>query len=380
MMHRWIGGLAAAVILMVAMPGPASAQAIDAGPFKLDFTGRVQTQFNTTSVDEDDIGEPIGWSTFETRRVRLGIQVEYGDWMTGKLEPDFALGRLELKDAWINWAFDPAFEVRFGQFKKPFGRIELISSTQIVPIERGVRIRGLVDAFRPRLDVDGSAIFIDFDGDLVLGEEYELLDVLGYLGRDLGVSIHGDLADRVGYTVGVFNGNGADARDDNDGKSAAGRLTVDPVGSLPLSLGAGVSYRETVVDGVLGDELDLGGTAFELDAEWGAFRRPGLHLLLEGAAGENLTVNDPFLAAQGWISYFRPLQGGKVEGLEPLVRLSWADPNTDRDDDDGLLLTPGFNAYFFGRNRFMVNWDVFFSGIEDFDTENALRVQGQVYF
>nr|NIS29666.1 hypothetical protein [Actinomycetota bacterium] len=209
MMHRWIGGLAAAVILMVAMPGPASAQAIDAGPFKLDFTGRVQTQFNTTSVDEDDIGEPIGWSTFETRRVRLGIQVEYGDWMTGKLEPDFALGRLELKDAWINWAFDPAFEVRFGQFKKPFGRIELISSTQIVPIERGVRIRGLVDAFRPRLDVDGSAIFIDFDGDLVLGEEYELLDVLGYLGRDLGVSIHGDLADRVGYTVGVFNGNGA---------------------------------------------------------------------------------------------------------------------------------------------------------------------------
>ncbi|HEX7117588.1 MAG TPA: porin [Longimicrobiales bacterium] len=382
MMHRRIGGAVAAFGLVALLAGPGAAQTIDAGPFELDFTGRVQTQFNTTSVDEDRVGESIAWSTFETRRVRLGVEVAYGDWMTGKLEPDFALGELTLKDAWVNWAFAPAFEVRFGQFKKPFSRIDLTSSTKILPIERGVRIRGLVEAFDAELGPDGEPLLGDFGGDLVLGEEYELLDVLGFVGHDIGVSIHGDLGSRLGYAVGAFNGSGADDRDDNDGKSVAGRLTFAPAAALPLSLGAGVSYRETTIedDDDLDDDLDLAGTAFELDAEWGDFRRPGVHVIVEGAAGENLAVDQAFLAAQGWLAYFRALEGGKVEGLEPVVRLSWADPDTDRDDDAGLLLTPGFNIYFFGRNRFMVNWDWFFTGIEGFGAENALRVQGQVYF
>jgi len=379
--HSRIFEFAMALLLTAALPRAGAAQRIEAGDLTLRFSMRAQTQFNTTSVDDDEIGKPIAWSTFETRRMRIGIEAEFCDWLSAMIEPDFALGQLELKDAWINWALDPAIEVRFGQFKKPFSRIELISSSMLIPIERGLRIRGLDDLGRSLIAPDLQPIYARLDGDPVFGDEYKLLDDLRYLGRDIGVAVHGRLGGRVGYAVGVFNGEGADRRDVAGGKSFAGRLTYAPSASAPLSLGAGVSRRETRIDAYGGLEREVVGTAFEIDAEWGAFRRPGAHIVLEVAYGDNFVIPEmPFAAAQTWLSYFQPVRGGRVEALEPLVRLSWADPDTGRDGDHGFLLTPGFNLYFAGRNRIMVNWDVFFPGLGGVDTENALRVQGQVAF
>lgn len=58
MMRRWFG-IAAALLIMAALPRVAFAQRIEAGDLVLRFSGRVQTQFNTTSVDDDEIGKPI---------------------------------------------------------------------------------------------------------------------------------------------------------------------------------------------------------------------------------------------------------------------------------------------------------------------------------
>ena len=376
-MPRVIRAAALAFLATITATPTLRAQTMDAGPIELKLSGRVQSQFNTTSVDEDEIGDPLAWSTFEMRRVRLSVEATVEDWLTGKLESDFALGDLDLKDAWINFGFDDAFQVRFGQFKKPFSRIELISSTQILPIERGLRIRGLDDLLGSAFE-DGRRIFPDFDGRIVPGEEYDLLNELLYLGREMGVMVHGGLGERVGYALGVFNGSGADERDRNDGKSVAGRLTFTPTGQL--SIGAGASYREARIDDGLGGEDEVGGVAFELDAEWGAFRRPALHVVAEVAVGDHIGLDETFLAAQGWLAYFHPIGGGRVEGVEPLVRLSFGDPDLGRHGDGGVLLTPGVNVYFFGRNRFMLNWDVFFPAFDEIGTENALRAQAQFYF
>src|SRR5690606_20758632 len=153
--------------------------------------------------------------------------------------------------------FDPAFQVRFGQFKKPFSRVELISSSQIIPIERGVRIRGLDDLGRSIIAPDGTPIYAELDGDPVFGDEYTLLDDLGYLGRDLGAAIHGGFGGRLGYTIGVFNGEGSDRRDVAGGKSIAGRLVFEPFASAPLSIAAGVSHRETRIDSYGGLEREV---------------------------------------------------------------------------------------------------------------------------
>mgnify|MGYP001217342321 FL=1 len=87
--------LACAVLAL--RPAVAAAQAISAGGLELRLTGRTQIQFNTTSVDEADLGdldEEIAASTFETRRVRFGVLATWDGWLTGHLEPEFALGNL----------------------------------------------------------------------------------------------------------------------------------------------------------------------------------------------------------------------------------------------------------------------------------------------
>src|SRR5690606_32516091 len=179
------------LLVGLAVPTTLAAQSIETGPVDLRLSGRVQVQYNTTSIDEDDVAsdfdDEIPFSVFETRRVRFSLEAEIDDWITGKLEPDFALGKLSLKDAWINLGFDPRFELRIGQFKKPFSLIELTSSTKIPTIERGVRIRGLAEAFEPVRRADGGQLLTDFDGDPVFGEEYEMLDALGYVGHDIGI-------------------------------------------------------------------------------------------------------------------------------------------------------------------------------------------------
>jgi hypothetical protein len=89
--------------------------------------------------------------------------------------------------------------------------------------------------------------------------------------------------------------------------------------------------------------------------------------------------DENFLGAQGIVAYFLPLVGKKLEGLEFAGRVSYGDPRGDVDEDEGLLLTPGLNLYFFGRNRLMFNWD-FWSAGDRFESENALRAQAQFYF
>jgi hypothetical protein len=45
-----------------------------------------------------------------------------------------------------------------------------------------------------------------------------------------------------------------------------------------------------------------------------------------------------------------------------------------------MLLTPGLNLHFHGRNQLMLNWDWYLPQGDVFDTHHALRAQAQLYF
>ena len=77
-------------------------------------------------------------------------------------------------------------------------------------------------------------------------------------------------------------------------------------------------------------------------------------------------------------SYYRPLAGGRFEGVEPLLRVSWGDPDTDADDDAGIVLTPGIMLYVLGRNRIGVNLDYY--SPETGSEELSLKIQSYLYF
>jgi hypothetical protein len=375
--------LAASTIVNAA---PVWGQTIETGDIKLKLLGRVQTQFSTTSVDEAELvaagrapASPIAASMFETRRIRFGAEVEYQKWLTGKIETELAMARLQIRDAFVNLGFDPRFNFRVGQFKKPFSMLQLYSSTTYPMIERGVRIRGLAESLAYRDSLAGGArVLQNFRGATVLGEEQELLETFLYQNYDLGAAVHGRFGS-FGYTAGAFNGTGSDRPDDNDSKSLAARITYRLPFELPVTLGAAISHREFRIATTPAIRT-RDGTAYEMDLEVGAFRRPGAHFLGEVAFGDNMQdTTQTFVGVQGMLAWFAPIEGGRVEGIEFGGRVSYGDPRGDVNDDEGILLTPGINVYFSGRNRLMLNWD-FFEVSDRFDNENALRAQAQIYF
>ena len=347
-MRTLIGGVAIAAVLL--HPGGSTAQVavIEEGPIQISLTGRLQTQVNTSSADSV-------YSTFEHRRARVGVDLLIDEWIEGRVEANFAHG-LRLEDAWMNLAFHPAFQFQVGQFKKPFSRIELTSSSRIVPIEYGLRIRGLAQ----------------------IAEHHLLLADNGYLGRELGAQVHGEIGP-VGYAAGVFNGSGQSARDVNDAKSLAGRLTYQPF-DAPFEIGAGASWRDAALTDALGQSYTEQGLAVEVDVAWGGFRRPGLSFVAEAMQAENFQFEDPMIGAQAVASWFQPLAASRVEGVEPLLRASFGDPSTKMEATSGVLLTPGINLYFHGRNRLMLNWDYFMPESDALETEHAIRGQLQLYF
>lgn len=369
-------------VLVALMVGLAASSGAAAQGISVRFTGRIHIQYNTTSVTESDLIEAgstnqpvIAASTFETRRIRLAALIDAGNGVTGMIEPDFAGAEVSLRNVWMNIEIDSAFALRFGTFKRPFGLISLTSSTMIPLIERGIRLRGSHDAIGILDDAAAAPVLSRLDDEVVLGEEQELLDRMGYQGYDLGMAAHGMIG-RLGWMVGLFNGTGPDARDETDGKGVSGRVTYRLATEVPITVASGVSYQEKAING----PVTADGVAFEVDAEIGAFRRPGLHVMAEAVTGDNLAAGERFAAAQAAATFFIPTNGARVEGVEPAGRISWGDPDRTIDGDEGLLLTPGINLYFAGRNRLMLNWDVFLPRGDRFETLHALRAQASVAY
>lgn len=365
---------------------PLDAQTIEAGDLRVKLGGRIQSQFNTTSVDEAELiaaglsPDPIPASTFEIRRLRFNADLAYREWLTGRIDLEFAIARLQMRDAFVNFGFDPRFELRIGHFKKPFSLLQLNSTATWPVIERGVRIRGLAEQMEQQAALAGGAgLLTSFRGATVIPEEQELLGRFGYQDYELGAALHGKLG-HIGYTAGVFNGSGVERTDDTSDKSYAARVTWQLPLAYPVTLGSGVSYREYRVASTPAIQTN-DGTAYEFDVELGAFRRPGLHLLGEIAFGENLAFADEdFLGAQTVLALFHPLAGRRIDGIEVAARASYGDPRRGLDDDAAWLLTPGVNLYFGGRNRLMFNWDLFEPAAPRFKAANALRAQAQLYF
>jgi hypothetical protein len=357
-------GAAWLIVAALGMADPVAAQ--DTLP-QIRVGAYIQGQFHTTSVSVDTDGGPAAETSFEMRRARLRIQVDLGNGITGHLEPDFAQGQTRLRYAYADFEFGN-HTLRAGQFKRPFSLLNLTSSSLFPLMERSVRIDGLDRAYgnantsHPRL---GSNI--------LFGEEQRLLELLGYNNYDVGASLRGRLGS-FGYEAGVFNGSGATALDDTNGKTVAARVTYAFQLPSPLTLGAAVTKHERPVSDSVAD-----GTAFEIDAQLGAPARPGFGLLAEFATGDNLVEDATFSAVQALAWYHWPLEG-RVTGAEAVFRFSTGDPSSERTDDRGMLLTPGLNLYFSGRTRFMLNWDVFRSSSEDVDTHHAFRAQAQLYF
>ena len=332
------------------------------GAAEISINGRVQTQFNTTDVRSEPSTEVA------LRRVRLEATVRINDVVSGKVQPEFAGSRVTLRDAYVRFTLDPALQLLAGQAHRPFSPLTMASSTRMLPVERGLRIRG-VEGF----------------------DEFNLVSDLGYADRDVGLQLQGEPRNAplgLRYAAGYFNGPLRDRVSQNNSQLAA-RVSVAPVSGVRV--GAAWSSRDFVPFGSDDDpeaEVELErGNAWEVDLEVGAYDSPGLHFAGEVATGDfDPSVDARFFGAHGWLAYRTRALSERISGVEPLVRVSYGDPDAGGDAVDapgfaavgGTLVTPGVNVYFGGLNRIMLNYD-FWSPLEG-DSHGSFKAQFQLAF
>jgi hypothetical protein len=342
------------VALSLSLPAIGSAQMdISARGARITIGGRLQTQFATSSVDS-------ARSQFFFRRARLQADIVVSDFLDGRLEYDFAPGRTGLQDAFARLNFDPGFELSVGQFKRTFDQFELASANDLPIIERDGAIPGERCA-----GVGGACTFSRLTQQLQLD------------GRDIGVRAEGELGDVVTYRLSATNGQGSNASDVNDAKSTSGRIEFALADEVRLAaFGAMHDYPDPIP---AVDDADFA-AAFGADLEVGAFRGP-YHLLAAVVSGNNwrIDADTDFLAAQALGTAYVEIGERGIAGIEPMFRASWADPDTDQDDDAGLLLTPGLFWYFQGRNGLDLNLD-YYTPPGDRDAEWSFRTQLFLYF
>ena len=242
-----------------------------------------------------------------------------------------------------------------GQFKRSFDLFELQSTHLISVVERDGNIPGLSDC-------DGPGGICSYS---------RLSEALQYSARDIGLRVDGVLG-TVSYQASVTNGSGARRSDENRDKSFSGRMVVALGGDLRLGGNFSVHDYPT-------EEGTRYGSAFGADLEMGDFLEPGPHVRAGIMAGDNWAAGGAptFLTGQVIYLHFIPLEARRwiAEGLEPLARISWGDPNRRSPNDHGLLLTPGLMVYFNPRFRVGAGLDIW----EPRSGDRACSLRAQAY-
>ncbi len=343
-----------ALALVLCLPALADAQfSVTGRGATLTVGGMVQPQYTLSSPDAAD-------DDFQIRRLRLRAEISVNDFLGGRVLTEFGGGQGRILDGYVQMDFSEGFVASFGQFKRAFDLFELPSPVDLPEIERD----GGIEGFSP-CPVVGS-----------ICSHSRLTEALSYAGRDIGVRVAGT-SGSLSYMATLTNGPGLNSSDENDRKSASARAT------LAVNDNVRVSGQLALHDYVAPDG-NANALAFGGDVEVGTWR-DGLHVRGSVVAGDNWrdlsgASFDPamFLTFQGIVTYYVPVDGARLVGVEPLGRLSYGDPNTDVDDDGGILFTPGVMFYVSGRNRIGANLDIY--SPQTGDKEFSLKLETTLYY
>ena len=282
---------------------------------------------------------------FSVRRARIDFLADFyedfqvlvefdgGPGTTPVADSDFAL-----VEARLNWkVLDDGLQLRFGKFTTPFSTENFRSSRSIDTVERYIALNSMF--LLPALDVQ------------------------------YGVMMHGQVGpeDRLGYFIGVFNGNGRanDNFSDNNGdKEYQAKLTYkfsdeftagigldysrEEAQTLPLADLAFNRYAAVAIDG---QRYGIEGDLFWQRGPW-SFRAEGIAFRFDtpGDADEAGLYG-------GFIQPAYFLTGDDQRGVQLLLRPEFAhlDGDTDSEGDTLYSLTLGLNWFINPNTRLQIN-------------------------
>ncbi len=383
---RRVSGVAA-LVMTLAAAAPLQAQESDEIQFKtsaleLTFNGRIQIQAATSSCsgfpipDDSACDEQVPATDLFLRRVRLTVSGKINDMIDFRIQTDYnKIDSLGLKDAWGRFTFSKAVRLKAGHFKRPFDGFVLISSTQTLTVEREIAIRGLETVIAPSLT--GFTTLFDLSD------------------RDIGVELSGSTNSGLfSYWVGGFTGNSdLKFRDSNASKQFVGRGQVQfDAGPKKLKFAAAAAATDATYETVTEGMKSRYDHNYELFVEWGDFGE-GPHAQLGFVFGDNplrnkandvvdLEAGDDFASMSTWqaiVSWKFGVGDGDM-ALEPVLRVTWADGNTDLEKNEVWGFTPGLQIFFYRRNKLALNWDFATPTSDTLRSENSFKARLQFYF
>jgi hypothetical protein len=355
----FITGAVAVLAVPAAADGIPTLQSDD-GNYKLEIEARVQPRFEYEHVDGGD-----DTAAFSIDRARLTLKGNaHAKNIKYKLQTDFGKGNLSLKDFYIDYGLRDALIVRIGQYKRPFSREQINSSSKLELCDRAIT-------------------------DKAFGA-----------GRDIGVMVHNDYekSPELEWAFGVFNGTGDKASFAGEVDPMTGdvsgsfsnvpdRFKPTVVGRAGINRGGIKGYSEADLEG---GPLRFGVAASvltELDYDKGDDSKVRAELdyvvKLQGIS----TTGGVYLAtAQDDTSFSDQaldllglhVQAGYVlaGNIQPVIRFAHVNP--DGADSYTNELTAGLSIYQFSHN---LKWQADGGLIRekaDADTTNDLKVRTQL--
>ncbi len=176
--------------------------------------------------------------------------------------------------------------------------------------------------------------------------------------RDIGAMLFGEVKvgpGKIGYGVGLFNGNNVNQQDDNQNKDVIGKAQYDiKIGKFSAEIGGSFAFGKHTE--LLLNYMRLGG---ELEVIYGPFGLRGEYIVGadEQTAARQIStgakeINDRGFYAMGWY-YIVP------KTLHFLVRYDQfvADNEAGQSEDYVNRLTFGLNFHFLKQNKFIFNYE-----------------------
>jgi len=308
--------LAAALSQVEPAPAPEATPALTLpGAATARLTGYLQADWN--SLDAPGAGRD--GNTFELKRARLQVAGRLLERVAYEVEADVAEKDVTrvVKDAWVGLRLFPGAELRFGQFKTPFGYEQTESDTRLLWLDTSFVVAGLSRG------PDSRDLGVAFDGRWILG---------GRSGIDLAIA--------------VVNGAGPNKADELVEKNVWSRLGGSvTLGWLEARAGLSYGYGRQLV--TVGADLRLGtaddvsfyfhrfGGDLQLDAPW-------FFAVVEGAASRTDFSNATGVAQGRGVT--AGAYGKTPWNLGPIVRFDQYAPFDKVAGNDRQRLTLG--AYF----------------------------------
>lgn len=317
--------------------------------FDIRLMGYIQP---TGALFPRSLDRPDAPGAFSVRRARLDLLAEFQDDYALFVELDGAPeGRTALVEAWANWRLrGDGLQIRAGKFIGRFSAENTRSSRDLDTVERFMALNSMF--LLPALDTQTGAM------------------------------VHGEglLGDRVGYSLGVYNGNGSanvNVPENNAAKEVQAKVEVALRPGLQTAVAldwtreleqtlelVDLGFNTYAAVPVKGRRIGAGGdiswergdTSLRAELLGFRFRTPGAPR--SGPDGEEpRDVGGNATFHGGFVQSARFLRGGPRRGLQILARGEWVrlDAPAAADTDSLHGITLGLNGFPDANARVQVN-------------------------